>query len=60
MMHQQITHLWREGQYIYQWGEWVGEIIALLAPGNYMVRDAWGHGCITDESRLEQQGVEVR
>jgi len=58
-MHQPVTHLWREEQELFIRGMWIGQIVALFAPGCYFVRDQFGRGCYTQEDWLEKAGVEV-
>jgi len=59
-MHQPINHLWREGQSLYFNDMWIGEIVALFAPGCYFVRDQFGRGCYTEESWIEKNEIEVK
>ena len=58
-MHQSIDHLWREGMHLYLCDMWIGQIVALFAPGCYFVRDQFGRGCFTQELWLEKAGVKV-
>ena len=55
-----MNHRYKVGQQLWLRGSvWIGEIVALFAPGCYFVRDVYGRGCYTEESWLEKSCVEV-
>ena len=52
-------HKWKPTDTLWLHGQFIGEIVALFAPGWYFVRDLYGSGCIGEEHAWDKAGVEV-